>query len=303
MITESFIYLDRNFGTHGGLADLFSIQFGPSSATCQMEFYYYLTGATSLLRVSLEVGSETSIIWMVGTDQGERWMHAIVNIMHISEPFRVHIQGLRDTNIRGIVAVDDISFINCNFPVPGSCDGSQNQFQCQNRACVPMVSVCDYTDDCGDGSDETQCSLYPVRTDFEQSFGTWSQDVSGADNFDWSRMHGTTSTSSTGPGRDHTRGTMSGYYAYIESSLPRVRGDKAWLVSTSFNPTTSATCTLRLYYHMYGSTIGSLNIYTRNSQLGALKLVASLSGNYGDAWQRKDVQFQERSNFQVNVGH
>lgn len=56
---------------------------------------------------------------------------------------------------------------------------------------------------------------------------------------------------------------------------------------------------LRFYYHMYGKTIGSLNVYTRTSLLGGLKQILSLSGNYGDAWMRKDVILQETEEFQV----
>ena len=50
---------------------------------------------------------------------------------------------------------------------------------------------------------------------------------------------------------------------------------------------------------MYGATIGSFNIYTRSTLLGALKQVATLSGNYGDAWMRKDVTLHESGSFQV----
>lgn len=42
--------------------------------------------------------------------------------------------------------------------VPGNCNLSQIQFHCQSTACVPMAAVCDFTDDCGDGSDEVSCS-------------------------------------------------------------------------------------------------------------------------------------------------
>lgn len=56
---------------------------------------------------------------------------------------------------------------------------------------------------------------------------------------------------------------------------------------------------LRFYYHMYGKTIGSLNVYTRTSLLGGLKQILSLSGNYGDAWMREDVILQETEEFQV----
>ena len=47
--------------------------------------------------------------------------------------------------------------------------------------------------------------------------------------------------------------------------------------------------------------MGSLNIYTRSSILGALKQVVTLSGNYGDAWMRRDVTLNEPGNFQIVI--
>ena len=72
---------------------------------------------------------------------------------------KVHVQGMRTGNY-GMLAVDDFQFINCNYPTNRSCNPTQNQFVCASTACVPMASVCDYTDDCGDGSDEASCGKW-----------------------------------------------------------------------------------------------------------------------------------------------
>ena len=48
---------------------------------------------------------------------------------------------------------------------------------------------------------------------------------------------------------------------YIETSDPRVEGDKAELMSTWFN-VTGADCTVRFYTHMTGQGIGELYVYT-----------------------------------------
>ena len=37
-------------------------------------------------------------------------------------------------------------------PVPGSC--GSNQFRCASQACINQDRVCDFSDDCGDYSDE-----------------------------------------------------------------------------------------------------------------------------------------------------
>ena len=69
---------------------------------------------------------------------------------------------------------------------------------------------------------------------------------------------------------------FTGYYMYIETSLPRVAGNNAKLqVSVSGNGELSC---LQFYYHMYGSTMGTLNVFSGNA------LVFSLSGDQGNYW-------------------
>ena len=57
----------------------------------------------------------------------------------------------------------------------------------------------------------------------------WSN-VNG-DDFDWTRHRGSTGSSSTGPNADHTTGSSSGYYMYIEANS-HTEGDIATLSST-----------------------------------------------------------------------
>ena len=46
-----------------------------------------------------------------------------------------------------------MSFVNCELPAPQSSCAS-DEFQCDRLACVKQSRLCDYTDDCGDNSDE-----------------------------------------------------------------------------------------------------------------------------------------------------
>lgn len=68
--------------------------------------------------------------------------------------------------MRGDIALDDIQLMNCNFPaVQQSC--LSNQFRCTRGACVSKNTLCDFTDDCGDNSDEANCGrLSPLGTDY-----------------------------------------------------------------------------------------------------------------------------------------
>ena len=53
----------------------------------------------------------------------------------------------------GDIAIDDVSFINCALP-PIEANCALGQFACARGACVDVTRVCDFTDDCGDSSDE-----------------------------------------------------------------------------------------------------------------------------------------------------
>lgn len=85
-----------------------------------------------------------------------------------------------------------------------------------------------------------------------------------------------------------------GHYAFIESSAPRVPGDVARLQSTQFQASTQC---LHFWYHMYGSGIGTLNVYVVTSS--GNKTVWSLSGNQANAWN--SAQVAVTSNTQYNV--
>ena len=68
---------------------------------------------------------------------------------------------------------------------------------------------------------------------------------------------------------------LAGYYIYIETTA-RQQGDNAKIqVSVSGN---GAAACLVFYYHMYGDTIGTLNVYSGN------ELVFHVSGNQGNSW-------------------
>ncbi|KAJ6666821.1 hypothetical protein lerEdw1_018823 [Lerista edwardsae] len=83
----------------------------------------------------------------------------------------------------------------------------------------------------------------------------YTQDTT--DNFDWLRQSGLTHdpkrSANTGPTTDLS-GTPEGYYMFIEASAPRVKDDKARLISPMYNMT--ARFCVSFYYHMYGRHIG-----------------------------------------------
>ena len=79
---------------------------------------------------------------------------------------------------------------------------------------------------------------------------------------------------------------------YIETSIPRQQGDNAKLqVSVSGN---GAAACLVFYYHMYGDTIGTLNVYS------GYELVFNVSGNQGNYWilARETIYLRQSVSFE-----
>nr|XP_032642397.1 MAM domain-containing glycosylphosphatidylinositol anchor protein 2 [Chelonoidis abingdonii] len=130
------------------------------------------------------------------------------------------------------------------------------------------------------------------------------------DNFDWTKQSTATRdtkyTPNTGPNADRS-GSKEGFYMYIETSRPRLEGEKARLLSPVFsvapkNPygvTNTAYC-FSFYYHMYGQHIGSLNVYLRlKGQTTIENPVWSSSGNKGQHWNQARVNIHPTTSFQL----
>ncbi|XP_019616525.1 PREDICTED: MAM and LDL-receptor class A domain-containing protein 1-like [Branchiostoma belcheri] len=139
-----------------------------------------------------------------------------------------------------------------------------------------------------------QCTTWSC--DFETSdLCGYTQDT--ANGQDWIRHSGPTPTTNTGPSVDHTLGTALGYYMYLETSVPGNQGDAARLVSSPF-PANSAPYCLRFYYHMFGDSTGTLNVYIRKQGILGTP-VWTVSGNQGNAWQFGHAQMDGSSSFNV----
>ncbi|XP_036605603.1 MAM domain-containing glycosylphosphatidylinositol anchor protein 2 [Trichosurus vulpecula] len=130
------------------------------------------------------------------------------------------------------------------------------------------------------------------------------------DNFDWTKQstatRNTKYTPNTGPNADRT-GSKEGYYMYIETSRPRLEGEKARLLSPVFsiapkNPygaTNTAYC-FSFFYHMYGQHIGVLNVYLRlKGQTTIENPLWSSSGNKGQHWNEAHVNIYPITSFQL----
>lgn len=94
--------------------------------------------------------------------QGNKWIQGKLYVGRHSGPFKVIFEAERSYSVFGDIAIDDVSFENCTLPpVVSNC--KRGQHRCARGSCIDPGRLCDYTDDCGDNSDEVNCYSYNYR--------------------------------------------------------------------------------------------------------------------------------------------
>ena len=94
---------------------------------------------------------------------------------------------------------------------------------------------------------------------------------------------------------------VTGYYVFIEASIPQTQGDKARLVGPNFSQSSSPKC-LQFWYHMYGSSIGFLRVFAKwgaGNQSEAL--VWRLNGLQGNQWNFGRVSVSRNTAYRVGI--
>jgi len=145
----------------------------------------------------------------------------------------------------------------------------------------PLSADYDATVDLDDGSCTYPCLDSDSTESFETNLGIWEQDA--GDDFDWTWDAGGTPSSSTGP----TTGLDGSYYLFTESSGNY--GGVANLVVPCVDPTAWTSAAFVFGYHMYGATMGTLNIDVSDDNGATWNNVWTLTGDQGNAWSEAMV--------------
>ncbi len=154
-------------------------------------------------------------------------------------------------------------------------------------------------------------SQFPVVTDFENesTCGTsctspcvlndvlW-RNIDGDDK-DWVTDKGGTSSTSTGPSNDHTLGTSSGTYIYLEGSSCYEK--TAILESACFNLTNGQSPELEFWYHMYGSSMGQLHLDIKVDGGPWQNDFTDSISDHKNQWQQKIISLKPYVGSTVNL--
>ncbi|MCB9232296.1 MAG: PKD domain-containing protein [Bacteroidia bacterium] len=156
-----------------------------------------------------------------------------------------------------------------------------NYIQVGNGATLPLsedfesFGLCSTNPDCG----VTTC---PIS-------GIWTNEPNGVvDDIDWRVDEGGTPSQTTGPSIDHDPGTSTGNYVYLEASNGCTT-TVAHLVTGCIDLSTATNPTLNFWYHMYGSTQGTLHVDIDTAGTWINDIMTPISGDKGDIWKNAIV--------------
>ncbi|CAG2239910.1 HSPA1s [Mytilus edulis] len=172
---------------------------------------------------------------------------------------------------------------------------------CLNNPCVlgtcssPLNSGT-YTCACNPGVAGTNCdqltTSYQVICTFE--FGEKCPFENEGNNvINWDTNSQGTPSSNTGPNNAH--GGFQYMYTEMSGKNP---GDKATMSTTSQLPTTSRC--MMFYYHMKGSTMGTLNIYSEGTNT-AKSNIWTRSGAQGDDWIKAEIDIPAINGLKMTI--
>jgi len=174
------------------------------------------------------------------------------------------------TDITGLTASTAYTFSVQARDEAGNVSASSNEVN---------VTTLDPVSGCAGG-----ITAFPYSEGFESGIGAWTQDTS--DNLNWTRDANGTPSNSTGP----SSATEGSFYMYVESSGNRTGypNKVAIFNSPCFDLSAESDATFTFSYHMYGSTMGTLDLQGSSDGTSWTSLW-SMSGNQGNSWSEAIV--------------
>lgn len=179
-------------------------------------------------------------------NQGNQWNLGVVDLSGFSNAtVKLRFKVTTGSTFRGDIALDDFQI----FPI-------------QN--CLATISN------------------FPYSESFESGLGNCRNDY--LDDFDWTRLSGSTPSSVTGP----STASDGNYYMYTEASHPNNPNKLALFNTPCFDLRDYPSAEFSFDYHMFGSGMGDLELQLSSDGVNWTTIWAE-NGNQSDAWHSKTI--------------
>ena len=125
---------------------------------------------------------------------------------------------------------------------------------------------------------------FPYLESFESGFGVWPDVASNANDFNWTRNTGQTPSPSTGPSGAYD----DDWYIYTEASS---HNNETTGLDAEFDFIELTNLAMAFYYHMYGSSMGSLHVdvYTGSWVLSVWSLTGQQQASEAEPWLKAEI--------------
>jgi len=222
----------------------------------RLKFKYHMFGSTvGKLVVTVTPKGEAPVkAWEAAGDKGDKWLMGDVDLAPYVGKFpEISIEGVRGRSWTGDIAIDSL------------------EFQVSKPAQVTTKAPTTAPPTVAPGAPLRGSCSFETRG----ACGIW-KNMKRGDHFDWTRRTGRTPSRNTGP----SAAADGKFYMYIEASGKR-RNQVANLRSVRLKVTKPAV--LKFKYHMYGRTIGRLEVRVFGE--GKVRRVFLERGNKGNTWK------------------
>ena len=109
-----------------------------------------------VLNVYYEHGGSDMTLLFTSQSSSPDWQKLILPLGRISSIFNFVIEAISSGMDGETISIDEVKLTNCHSPSP-CVELPPSYLECENKVCYPEEAKCDFTDDCGDYSDEALC--------------------------------------------------------------------------------------------------------------------------------------------------
>ncbi len=176
-----------------------------------------------------------------------------------------------------VVEVNDTTPFNDTLSVP---------VEVQNTPTynLPFIESFDTYNDCNTSAD-CEATVCPIPGGWINATNIFSDDI------DWRIDSDGTFSNGTGPDVDHTTGTTSGQYIYLEASSS-CYFKEAILITPCVAIPATANPVVEFWYHMEGDDMGELHVDVFDGTTWNLDVIPVISGDQGGNWNEGVASLQ-----------